>query len=77
VLDLKILYGAQVVIIEYLQHKKDIDTKRNEKKSHQILIRIPFFFFKFLRFVFNFLYIYFLKIVGRKINNPIKVINHN
>jgi len=45
VLDLKILYGAQVVIIEYLQHKKDIDTKRNEKKSHQILIRIPFFFF--------------------------------
>jgi hypothetical protein len=67
----------KVVIIEYLQHKKDIDTKRNEKKSHQ-MIRIPFFKF-FLRFVFYFLYIYIyiLKIVGRKINNPIKVINHN
>jgi hypothetical protein len=60
VLDLKILYGAQVVIIEYLQHKKDIDTKRNEKKSHQILIRIPFFFFLIFKICFLFsIYIFF------------------
>jgi hypothetical protein len=49
-----------------------------KKKITSDIDKNSFFFFLIFKICFLFsIYIYFLKIVGRKINNPIKVINHN